>query len=283
MNETEGAMQSLNVWGVTLVNAMSALWTKVAGFVPNFLAFLVILLVGYFISKLVAAVVHKLLKAVKVDKFSERIGVQGVLFRANVETEVSLIFKSIIFWLLMLTFIVSGTESLGLSRVSATIDSFVLYLPKVLGAAFILMIGLFIAQFVRDLVVSGAEGFGIDFAGSLGSAVYGLLIIIVVTLAVGQLELETAILNQVISIVLISVGAAAALAFGIGSREVAGSILAGSYIRELYREGEKITVDEVTGKVTRITAIKTEIETDSGELITIANQRMAEEPVKKLS
>lgn len=282
MNDTiDTAVDSVNIWTATFIDAMSALWIKVAAFVPNLLAFLVILVVGYLIAKLTAAAIRRLMTALKIDQFSQRVGIRAVLDRANVKPDVSAILSGIVFWLLMLTFMVSATESLGLPRVSSTIDTFVLYLPKVLGAAFILMIGMFIAQFVRDLIVSGAEGFGVDFAGPLGTAAYGLLVIVVVTLAIGQLELETDILNQVIAILLMSAGAAAAIAFGFGSKNVAGNILAGTYVRELYQQGDQVTIGDVSGEIVQVTAVKLEIKTGAGEFVTISNNVAATETVKR--
>lgn len=275
-------VDSLNLWGNTLLNSMTALWTKVAGFIPNLLAFFVILLIGYAIARLLGSLTRRLLAAIRIDDFSERVGVRSVLDRANIRLELSAMLSRLVFWLLMLTFLVSATETLGLPRVSGTIDSFVQYLPKVLGAVFILLVGLFIAQFVRALIVGGAESLGIESAGGLGGAAYGLLVIIVVTLAIGQLELETEILNQVIAILLISLGGAAALAFGLGSRAVAGNILAGTYARELYREGDRLVIGEVRGTVTQVTALKLEIRTESGDLVTLPNSEVVNSTVTRL-
>ncbi len=61
------------------------------------------------------------------------------------------------------------------------------------------------------------------------------MIIISISVAISQLEVKTDLLNHVIVIVLITVGLAVALAMGLGSREIAGQILAGIYVRELYR------------------------------------------------
>jgi len=282
MEKLDGTVETLNVWTMTIVEAMSALWIKLAEFVPNLLAFLVILIVGYGISKMISALTRRALRAVKLDAFSERIGVSAVLRRANVQKESSLILSSIVFWLIMLTFLVSATESLGLSRVSATIDVFVLYLPKVLGAAFIMMVGLFIAQFVRDLIVSGAEGIGSDFAGPLGSAAYGLMVVIVVILAVGQLELETELLSVVISIALLSFGAAAAIGFGFGSRDIASNLLAGNYLRDMLREGDRISVAGQTGVVHQVSAVKTEIKLDDGNVLSVSNRKIVDSDVVRL-
>ncbi|MFT7244092.1 MAG: small-conductance mechanosensitive channel [Candidatus Azotimanducaceae bacterium] len=279
MEHMDNAIDKANMWSASLIDAVGILWIRILDFVPNLLAFLVILLIGYVVSHLLASAAQRAMGVMKIDAFSERIGIGHVLRRANVQQEMSKILSRIIFWLLMLTFLVSATESLGLPRVSSTIDSFVLYIPKVLGAAFILMIGLFIAQFFRDLVTSGAESIGSEFAGPLGSAAYGLLVIIVASLAIGQLEIETDLLNMVVSIGLISLGAAAALGFGLGSREVASNILSGSYVRDLLREGDEVSIGSIRGTVSQITAVKTEIVTENGDVLSVSNRDVIENNV----
>lgn len=279
MDNLDGAVDTVGIWGATLIQAMTALWVKIAEFVPNLLGFLVILLIGYVVASIVAGISRRGFQAVKLDAFSERIGVGAILRRANIQREPSALLSRVLFWLLMLTFLVSATESLGLSRVSMTIDALVMYIPKVLGAAFILLIGLFIAQFIRDLVVSSAESLGSEFAGPLGSAAYAVLVVIIVTLAIGQLDLETELLNYVISIILISVGAATAIGFGFGSRDVAANILAGSYVRELYKEGDKVTASGQTGVINQVTAVKTELLLDNGDTVSIANSEIVDSKV----
>jgi len=73
------------------------------------------------------------------------------------------------------------------------------------------------------------------------------VIIISISVAISQLEVKTDLLNHVIVIVLITVGLAVALAMGLGSREIAGQILAGIYVRELYQVGQHVRVGEVGG------------------------------------
>ncbi len=273
----------LSAWGESLLAATTGLWSKLAAFVPNLLGFILILLVGYLVSKLLAAFLGRLLNFLKLDALSQRLGISDTLGRAGISAPASALVSGLVFWILMLAFLVSATETLGLTRVSGTIDSVVQYLPKVLGAMFILLAGLYVAQMVRDLVTNAAQSVGIDSAVALGRTAYGLLFVIVLTLAVGQLELETDILGQVISIVLISLGAAAALSFGIGSRRVAANVLAGTYVRELYREGDELIVGQVQGTVTQITPLKTELLTSEGEYVTFANEQLVEDTVRRIA
>lgn len=274
-------MESINVWGETLLSAMTTLWSKIAGFVPNLLAFIVILIIGYLVSRLIASILKRLLTTINFERFAESTGIAASLARANIASNTSTILARLVFWLLMLTFGVSATEALGLARVSSTLDSLVLYLPKVLGAVFILMAGLFVAQLARNVVNTGAAGLNIEHPAPLANSIYVLVLVIVASLAIGQLELETGMLNQVISILLITAGAAAALAFGFGSRSVAAHILAGSYVRELYREGDTIRIGEISGTLVRVTPVKTEIRTTTGSTFTIPNNDVIDSIIER--
>jgi small-conductance mechanosensitive channel len=86
-------------------------------------------------------------------------------------------------------------------------------------------------------------------------------------------------LNNVIAIVLISVGLAVALALGLGSREIAGQILAGIYVRELYQVGQQVQVGDVEGQIEEIGTVKTTLLTDAGELVSVANRTLLEQRV----
>lgn len=262
----EVVLETIDIWSGSVTAAMTMLWTNLANFAPKFVGAILILLIGYLVAKAVSALLTKMLVALGVDRFSQESGVSDVLSQANVDLTMSSMLGQLVFWILMLTVLVSATETLGLVLVSETIGSLVHYLPKVLGAAFILLMGLFVAGLVRDLLRSAADGIGFEYARTLGTFAYALLVVIVVSLSVGQLELETAVLTQAISIVLISVGAAGALAFGLGSRDVAANVLAGSYLRESFLSGDRISVEEVSGRVMQVGSVNTILETESGEI-----------------
>ena len=85
--------------------------------------------------------------------------------------------------------------------------------------------------------------------------------------------------TDVIVIVLITVGLAVALAMGLGSREIAGQILAGIYVRELYQVGQEVRVGEVEGQIEEIGTVKTTLLTDEGELVSISNRILLEQHV----
>lgn len=266
-------------WTQALVNAMTNVWTPVAGFIPRLFGALMVVLLGFVVAKLLDALLSKLLAKLGLDRLMAGTGLTKMLSRIGIQVPVSTLVGKIVYWFVLLIFLVSAADSLGLGRVSATLDVLALYLPKVLGAALVLIVGMLLAQLVNSLVRGAAEGVGLDYAGGLGRIAQGLVIIISISVAIGQLEVKTELLNNVIAIVLISVGLAAALALGLGSRDVAAQILAGIYVRELYEVGQQVKIGEVEGQIEEIGTVKTTLLTEEGVLISVANKLLLEQQV----
>lgn len=106
-----------------------------------------------------------------------------------------------------------------------------------------------------------------------------MVIIISISVAIGQLEIKTDLLNNVIAIVLISVGLAVALALGLGSRDIASQIIAGIYVRELYEVGQDVRIGDIEGQIEEIGTVKTTLLDANGELVSVANRILLEQRV----
>lgn len=269
----------LDTWTQSLVNAMGALWGKIANFIPNLLGAIVVVVIGFLVARLLDALLSKLLAKLGLDRLMQGTGLTKMLMRIGIRIPVSALIGKIIYWFVLLLFLVSALEFLGLERVSATLDTLALYVPKVFAAAVVLLAGVLLAQLLNSLVNGAAEGVGLEYAAALGRLTQGLVIIISVSVAIGQLEIKAELLNYVIAIVLFSVGAAVALALGLGSRGIASQIIAGIYVRELYRLGQQISVDDVEGTIEEMGTVKTLILTSEGKLVYLANRQLLEQKV----
>lgn len=266
-------------WTQGIVNAMTTVWTPVAGFIPRFFGALVVVLVGFVVAKLLDTLLSKLLAKLGLDRLMAGTGLTKMLGRVGIQVPVSSLIGKIVYWFVLLIFLVSAAESLGLDRVSATLDMLALYLPKVLGAALVLLAGVLLAQLLSGIVRGAAEGVGLDYAHSLGRIAQGLVILISISVAIGQLEVKTDLLNNVIAIALISIGLAAALALGLGSRDIAAQIIAGIYVRELYQVGQEVKVGDIEGQIEEIGTVKTILLTDEGDLVSVANRTLLDQRV----
>lgn len=266
-------------WTQGIVNAMTTVWTPVAGFIPRFFGALVVVLVGFVVAKLLDTLLSKLLAKLGLDRLMAGTGLTKMLGRVGIQVPVSSLIGKIVYWFVLLIFLVSAAESLGLDRVSATLDMLALYLPKVLGAALVLLAGVLLAQLLSGIVRGAAEGVGLDYAHGLGRIAQGLVILISISVAIGQLEVKTDLLNNVIAIALISIGLAAALALGLGSRDIAAQIIAGIYVRELYQVGQEVKVGDIEGQIEEIGTVKTILLTDEGGLVSVANRTLLDQRV----
>ncbi|MFT5657345.1 MAG: hypothetical protein ACI9KN_000618 [Gammaproteobacteria bacterium] len=259
--------------------ALTTLYSKLAAFIPNLIAAIIVLVAGYFIAKFIGFLLSKILEKLGVDKLSNKIGLKKFLAKASVKIELSSLIGAIIFWMFLLTFLITAAETLGLDRVSSTIDEFVFYIPKIIGAIIIVVIGLAVGHFLKNAIRTTAEEYSLSYARALGSAVQAIVILIVCTLGIGQLEIETQLLDYIISILMVAVGASVALSLGFGTRDVSGRIISGVYARELFKTGDNITVGAVSGEIIEIGTVKTRIENANGDQVSISNDVLIKEEV----
>lgn len=259
------------------------IWGKVAGILGNVAVAALLLIAGHFIGKLLASIVSKLLNKVGLDKLSEKAGLSDGMMGASFSLTPSVVLGKIIYWLVFLTFIISAADKLGLETVSATINNFVLYLPKVIGAFLVVIIGLFVAGLVRTGIETALAGLNLGYEKALGGIVYAVIVIVVLSLGVNQLEIETDLFNQVVVIFLMAGAGAVALALGLGTRDVAGNVVAGVYARELYQPDDMVKVGDVTGTVVAVTSTSLVLQTETGTRLTIPNSRLLDEQVEILS
>jgi hypothetical protein len=185
-----------------------------------------------------------------------------------------------VFWLFMLTFVLSAADTLGLDNVTQTIDWFVAYLPNVIGAAVILVVGLLLAHLLRGVVRTSVAGIGLDYSNAVANAVFGLMVVIIGSLAITQLKLETTLINQVLLVLLVSTGAAVALTLGLGTREVTRNLISGIYAREVFDPGMNVDFDGLNGSVREVGAVNTVIVSEHGESFYVPNGQLLQQVVR---
>ena len=131
----------------TMVGALADLGLQLAGFVPKLLGMLAILLIGWAIARVVQAVTAKILASMKLDQAVGYLGLGEVLANAGIKRPASGLISRLLFWLLILAFVLPATETLGLTSVTTTINRVIAYLPNVIAATLILLLGLLLAGF----------------------------------------------------------------------------------------------------------------------------------------
>ena len=261
--------------GVNLLTSAEALGVKLAEYLPNIFGTLILIIVGFFLAKVIGKMVSSGLAAMGVDKTSTKLELDGYLTGLGVKSTLSELFGKVVFWLIMLTFIISASEALNLERITSTIDVFVLYLPNIIAAGFILILGLMASRFIKSLVLTSVEKLELSYGASIGNFVYSIAILIVLSLTVDQLQLETDLLNNILLILLFSSGIGFAIAFGLGGKTYAERVMSGITIGSSLKEGSKI---EFKGNKYEVVTLKLGVvvlKMDDGSINIIPNNELS--------
>ena len=261
-------------WGNNIQSPMVGFLSKIAETLPNILSALLILFIGYLISRFLMKMSEKILKKLTFDSMSDRVGIHEILGKFGIKKTSSEIISILVFWLFMLNFVISAAETIKLENVTKTVDSFVLYLPNVIGAAFVFVLGLMASNFIYNFIQRASDTVNSKYFKIFGTFVRSLLIVVVIVLAVGQLKIETKLLDNILQIILVAGGAVLAFSLGLGTRDIAKAIVSGFYARDLYKEGVSIKVKDYKGKVLQVGAVTTLIETNDGKKIHFPNEQL---------
>ncbi len=249
-------------WQQVLQNSLTALGTSVGAFVPKLLGTLIVLLLGWLVASLVALVARRALRRLGLDRLAERVRITRALSRVGVAAAPSAILSRLLFWLLVLTFIITAADTLGLSAVTTTIDRFVAYVPNIIAAGLIVVFGLLLARFARNLVVSGALAANVRQAQRLGGVAHGIVTVLIAVLAVEELGVDTRILVTVITGLVTAAALTMGFAFAIGARPVVTHILAGHFLRQQLVPGGSVEVEGRRGQIDRVGALETLLRSD---------------------
>ncbi|UCB52210.1 MAG: hypothetical protein JSV10_09525 [Candidatus Zixiibacteriota bacterium] len=204
---------------------LKATGEKIIGLLPALVGALVILLLGWLLAKILKAALVKLLVAVRLERFSARSGLSKFLSRGDIKHSLADILGTVFFWIVFLFFIDLAADVLKFTLLQNLINSIISFIPRLVVAVLIIVLGVFLSSFSKGVIRVAASSYALARGELLGTIVQYLIIFFTLAVALEQLGVATQIL---VNSVLIIVGALAfgtALAFGLGSKEVAGKIV----------------------------------------------------------
>ena len=266
-----------------LVDSFGEAFEQVVLLAPRVLAMIVVLVVGYLIARIVARAITALSQKIGLEIAAERSGLADSMQHMGIKRNVPGIVGTIVFWLLMCVFIMAAVSILGLQDVSAAMYSVVSYIPKLLVATLVVVIGLLVASFLRGVVATSADRVGLSYAEHLANGFYYVLVLVTFHAALTHLGMNLQLLENMVLIAFGALAVGFALAFGLGGRDVIGGILAGYYVRQRLQTGDHVTIGSLEGTVREVGPVATVIETDEEGFInrrSIPNAKMLNEAVR---
>ena len=207
------------------VASLTSFWTQLASFIPQLLAALVLLFIGWLFANLLRTGLVKLLDVLKFDELSLKTGIEAFLKQGNINISLSRLLANLVYWLVILVVIVTVANSLGLHAVAELFNRVVLYLPNIIVAILVLVFGILIARFINRLVFAYLNNIGVEGALTISTFSEYAVIVFVVFMALEQLQIGTQLLTAAFQIAFGAVGLALAIAFGLGGRDWAAGVI----------------------------------------------------------
>ncbi|MGX1956037.1 membrane protein [Streptomyces anulatus] len=205
MLESSSAPQAMN-----FTQGLEDGWSKIANFVPELAAFLVVLVIGWIISKALSKVIDRVLRKVGTEKIADRAGVAALLNASGYDLT-ALVCRIVYYGLLLIT-LQAAFGVFGSNPVSDMIDSIVVWLPNLVIAVVLAVVAMAIANVVRSLIAATLAG--LPYGKTVATAVWAAIAGLGVIAALGQAGIATTVTQPVLYAILAS--AAGILVVGVG-------------------------------------------------------------------
>ncbi len=257
------------------------LMDKGIAFLPNLFAGLALIFIGWVLGRFLSLAAKHLMRRLKFSEVMARAGWSKALEEAEVTSTPADFVGRLVFWGVFIVFLILGADNLGLELSVVPLDGLIAFVPRVLGAVLVVFLGSTIAGVAGGAIGASLARIDFEHHRALAGLVRGFILFVTIMMAIEHLGFEIDFLASTLTNLVTIVVAACAVAFAIGSREIARNILAGYYARERFLGGDYVRLAEGEGEIVGIGTISTEVKTPEGGTLLVPNHRMIESTVHK--
>ena len=262
-------------------NALTQTFSAFGNALPGIIGALVLLLVGYFIAKIIARIIRKALQMAKVDTLADKLQDIELVSKSGLNIVPSAIISKVVYYMVFLAFVIASASALGVEEISTLINQLVAYIPKLLVAAVILAIGLWFANFIKDILKTALDSMGVSGSGVISNIVFYFLFINIALSALGQAGIDMSFLNNNLTMILGGAVLAFAIGYGFASRDVMANLLGGLYGRNKFQKGDVIRVNDTKGQVVDIDATSLTLQSENNTRVVIPLGQLSGSSVEK--
>lgn len=220
-------MDYFTTWNEAVVASIQNIWAKIATFVPALAGALLVLIIGLLVASVLGKVAKRLVHYTHVDKLFHKLGIAGKFEDVGIRLSIAGIVGWIIKWFFIVVVLIAVVDILHLEQVTNFLQDVALYIPNVVVAVIILVIGLVIGQFTYQVVEKSAKASHLTaHAGEILAALAKWAIVIFAFMAgLTQLKIATGLIEILFTGFVAMLALALGLAFGLGGREKAAKYL----------------------------------------------------------
>jgi len=208
--------------GLVFSDSLLGLWYGFINFVPSLLLAIILFVIGWAVGSVVGKAIAQVISALKVDKLFESPGTQEIMDRMGIKLNVGKFFGVIVKWFIIIVFLIASLQIVGLTQVNDFLRSVVLlYLPKVIIAAIVLIIASILAEAMHKLVLASSKAANLNSAKMLAAITRYAIWIFAFIIALSELGIATYFMQVIFMGIIVMAAIAGGLAFGLGGKDAA--------------------------------------------------------------
>lgn len=260
-------METINEWKDLTFNSLITMGRDIASALPKIIGAIIVLLIGWIVTKIILFVLGKILKLAKMDALSDKINEMNLFGKGDFKFDIIKIVLGFVKWLLLLVFLIVAADILSWEIISTEIGNLLRYLPRLFSALALMMIGLYVGNFVKNTVKKLFDS--LEFSGSnvVSNLLFYIIVIFISITALNQAGIDTTIITNNITMILGAFLLAFAIGLGLGSRDVITDMLRSFYTRRTYAVGDKVVIGEYSGTIEAIENNSLTLVTKSGKYV----------------
>lgn len=245
---------------INIVQKLSINLIEIAG------AILIILL-GLVLTKVLVFFFGKILDKTKIDFFSKKLNGSELFGKSKIKIDLKVVILAFVRWVLYLVFLTVAADILNWKIISEEITNLLAYLPRLFSGLALLVIGIYIANFIKIAVNGFLEAISIAGASLISGFSFVVILLIFSLTALNQAGVDISIITNNLILLVAGVVLTLVISVGLGSIEIVKRLLLTHYIGRNFFVGEKITFQGKTGEIKSIGNLAITLTTSEGELI----------------
>lgn len=245
-----------------IVRIIEEVFLKFASAIPNIIGSIIVIVVGLIVARLIAKGIEALLKRLKIDRLADRLNEIELVQKSGIDLRLSYFIGRLFYYILLLVFLVVATDVLGMPVVSLMVSDLIAYVPRLLSALVLFVLGLLLSEGIRKVVLGTCAALNIPSGRVIATFVFYIVFLTMTISALAQAGIATELITSNLSILLGAIAFAFSLGYGLASRDTMANFLASFYTKNKVRSGDELIVDGKRGTVVSLDATSVTLRAD---------------------
>ncbi|MBS9766576.1 MAG: hypothetical protein KGV44_03420 [Flavobacteriaceae bacterium] len=249
------------------LNFLKDIWQQILDALPTVLLAIAFVICAWLFIKIFLFILKKILKSSKVDSLMTKLNESKIFGEKEIKVVPSKVITEVVRYLLILIFIIIISDMFKLNSISEGISKFIGYLPILISALAIFIIGVYIASVIKKSVTTTIKSLEMTGSKLIGNIIFYVIVLFVTITALNQAGINTEIITKNIILVMGALLISFTIAFGLGARDVVQRLLFGFYSKRNFQVGQRIKTKKIEGIIDNIDNICVKIKTENGILV----------------